>query len=507
MRECGRARGPVSLRSLPLGEVVWNDSAVHRSLFGDDELVPSLGICRSGLADHSLSCIDCLHSSNDTRRRYPGLVNSSALMTDRYELTMIDAAMQAGTAFRPSVFEAFGRRLSGGRRYGVVAGTGRLLDRIEQFSFTDAQLKFLREGNVVSPEALDYLADYKFTGRIRGYAEGEPYFPGSPLLTVEGTFAECVVLETVILSILNYDSAVATAASRMVTAAGTRPVAEMGSRRTGEESAVAAARAAYIAGFTNTSNLEAGIRWGIPTMGTAAHSFTLLHDSEEDAFRAQIDALGVGTTLLVDTYDTARGVDLAVKVAGTELGGVRLDSGDLPIMAARTREQLDALGAKNTLITVTSDLDEHAIAGLAASPVDAYGVGTSVVTGSGTPASGMVYKLVAREGDEGWKSVAKASENKASHGGEKLAVRTLEDGVAVEETIFMGDPTKDDAADASRGRALQVDLVRGGAIADEYRGAAGVAKAREHRKNAVAELPIVAHRLRPGDPAIPTVFR
>lgn len=428
-------------------------------------------------------------------------------MTDRYELTMIDAAMQAGTAFRPSVFEAFSRRLSAGRRYGVVAGTGRVLDRIEQFSFTEEQLRYLRDNKVVSPEALDYLADFRFSGRIRGYAEGEVYFPGSPLMTVEGTFAECVILETVVLSILNYDSAVATAASRMVTAAGSRPVAEMGSRRTSEESAVAAARAAYIAGFTNTSNLEAGIRWGIPTMGTAAHSFTLLHDSEEAAFKAQIDALGVGTTLLVDTYDTERGVELAVQVAGTELGGVRLDSGDLPIMAARTREQLDRLGAKNTKITVTSDLDEHAIAALAASPVDAYGVGTSVVTGSGTPASGMVYKLVAREGADGWRDVAKASENKASHGGEKLAVRTLRDGVAIEETIYQGDPTRDDEAVAENGRPLQVELARDGVIVDEYRGAAGVAKAREHRAAAVAELPIVANRLRPGDPAIPTVFR
>lgn len=428
-------------------------------------------------------------------------------MTDRYELTMIDAAMQAGTAFRPSVFEAFSRRLSAGRRYGVVAGTGRVLDRIEQFSFTEEQLRYLRDNKVVSPEALDYLADFRFSGRIRGYAEGEVYFPGSPLMTVEGTFAECVILETVVLSILNYDSAVATAASRMVTAAGSRPVAEMGSRRTSEESAVAAARAAYIAGFTNTSNLEAGIRWGIPTMGTAAHSFTLLHDSEEAAFKAQIDALGVGTTLLVDTYDTERGVELAVQVAGTELGGVRLDSGDLPIMAARTREQLDRLGAKNTKITVTSDLDEHAIAALAASPVDAYGVGTSVVTGSGTPASGMVYKLVAREGADGWRDVAKASENKASHGGEKLAVRTLRDGVAIEETIYQSDPTRDDEAAAENGRPLQVELARDGAIVDEYRGAAGAAKAREHRAAAVAELPIVANRLRPGDPAIPTVFR
>ena len=318
-------------------------------------------------------------------------------MTDQYELTMIDAAMKAGTAHRPSVFEAFARRLPGGRRYGVLAGTGRVLDRIEQFRFTPEQLTFLRDRSIVSEETLEFLEAYRFTGRVRGYAEGEVYFPGSPLLTVEGTFADCVMLETVILSVLNYDSAVATAASRMVTAAGDRPIAEMGSRRTSEESAIAAARAAYIAGFTNTSNMEAGARWGIPTMGTAAHSFTLLHDSEEQAFRAQVEALGSSTTLLVDTYNIQTGVETAVRVAGVELGGVRLDSGDLPKVAARTRRQLDSLGATATRITVTSDLDEFAIAALAASPVDAYGVGTSVVTGSGSPASGKIGRASCRE--------------------------------------------------------------------------------------------------------------
>src|SRR6185437_10360174 len=178
---------------------------------------------------------------------------------------------------------------------------------------------------VVSDTTLDWLESYRFSGRIRGYAEGELYFPGSPVLVVEGSFAEAVVLETLALSVFNYDSAVASAAARMVSAAGERPLAEMGSRRTGERSAVAAARAAYIAGFGATSNLEAGREWGIPTMGTAAHAFTLLHDSEEAAFTAQVAALGSGTTLLVDTYDVTAAVALAVKVAGTGLGAVRID--------------------------------------------------------------------------------------------------------------------------------------------------------------------------------------
>ncbi|MDO9395331.1 MAG: nicotinate phosphoribosyltransferase, partial [Herbiconiux sp.] len=348
---------------------------------------------------------------------------STALLTDRYELTMVDAAIRAGTHDRRCVFEAFGRSLPAGRRYGVVAGTGRLLELISGFRFGDAELDFLREGRVVADATLDWLADYRFGGSIRGYREGEVYFPNSPLLVVESSFAEGVLLETLILSVLNYDSSVAGAASRMVTAAQGRPLAEMGSRRTGERSAVAAARAAYIAGFSATSNLEAGRTWGVPTMGTAAHAFTMLHDSEEQAFRAQVDALGAGTTLLVDTYDVPAGVETAVRVAGPELGAVRLDSGDLLHLVGAVRRQLDALGNTGTRITVTNDLDEYAIAALAATPVDSYGVGTSVVTGSGHPAAGMVYKLVAHEDGEGrWVSVAKKSADTATHGGRKHPV-------------------------------------------------------------------------------------
>ena len=213
------------------------------------------------------------------------------------------------------------------------------------------------------PATIDWLADYRFNGDIWGYREGEAYFPGSPLVTIQATFAEAVMLETLVLSTLNYDSSVASAAARMVSVALGRPIAEMGSRRTGEHSAVAAARAAYIAGFDATSNLEAGRSWGIPTMGTAAHAFTLLHDSEEAAFHAQVEAFGPKTTLLVDTYDIAKGVETAVRVAGTELGAVRIDSGDLPTVVAAVRHQLDSLGAVDTRITVTSDLDEFTIAG------------------------------------------------------------------------------------------------------------------------------------------------
>ncbi|MCK2024086.1 nicotinate phosphoribosyltransferase [Microbacterium sp. kSW2-24] len=437
------------------------------------------------------------------------MTSSTALLTDRYELTMLAASLRDGTASRPSVFELFSRRLSGGRRFGVVAGTGRLLSLVRDFRFGDDELRFLRDNDVVDAASLRYLEDYRFTGSIRGYREGELYFPGSPILTVEGSFADAVVLETLALSVLNHDSAVATAASRMSIAAGERPLAEMGSRRAAERSAVAAARAAYIAGFRSTSNLEAGRTWGIPTMGTAAHSWTLLHDSEEEAFRSQIESLGTDTTLLVDTYDIPTGVETAIRVAGTGLGGVRIDSGDLPTVAAAVREQLDALGATETRITVTSDLDEYAIAALAASPVDAYGVGTSVVTGSGYPTASMVYKLVARQDATGsWIGVAKASADKASHGGRKAAFRRLEDGVATAEEVLVADGFEklDGPASSVGGRPLQVTFIDNGEIDSAHEGAAGTASAREHHLRVREELPVRALALSKSDPAIPTVY-
>lgn len=425
---------------------------------------------------------------------------------------MVDAALAAGTADRPSVFELFARRLSGARRYGVVAGTGRLLEAIERFRFEDAELAWLESQGFLRRETLDWLADYRFSGNIWGYPEGEVFFPGSPLLTVESTFAEGVLLETLALSVLNADSAVATAASRMAHAANGRPLAEMGSRRTGERSAVAAARAAYIAGFSATSNLEAGRSYGIPTMGTAAHSFTLLHDSEREAFEAQVAALGPGTTLLVDTYDIEQGVRTAIEVAGTELGAVRIDSGDLPVVVAQVRELLDDLGAVNTKITVTNDLDEYTVAALAASPVDSFGVGTSVVVGSGSPTMGMVYKLVARTGDDGeWVSVAKKSADKASVGGRKSVRRLFNArGRARAELIFVGDGPGGEAEGEGlddQSREVLVPLVLNGEVQPGFTGVDGIAAARERHQRVVAELPHVAMSLTRGDPAIPTEYR
>ncbi|WP_309132802.1 nicotinate phosphoribosyltransferase [Brevibacterium sp.] len=428
---------------------------------------------------------------------------STAFYTDQYELTMVQAALESGAADRRSLFEVFGRRLPAGRRYGVVAGTGRILEMLRDFRFDDAELSYLSREKIVDEATIAWLADYRFTGTIRGYAEGEIYFPGSPLLTIEATFAEGVILETLILSAMNYDCAVASAASRMAQAAGDRPCAEMGSRRTNERAAVAAARAAVIGGFASTSNLSAGLQYGLRTIGTSAHSFTLLHDSEREAFAAQLKSLGTDTTLLLDTYDVEVALRTAIELAGPSLGGVRIDSGDLVEQASEVRAGLDRLGAHDTKITVTSDLDEYAIAALAASPVDAYGVGTRVVTGSGAPAAGLVYKLVARADESGsWTSVAKAASGKSSRGGHKNAMRLVDGAIAVEEAV--GVPTL--PSDVGDGRPLTVDLVVDGEIDESYTGAAGVKRACARHDESLAELPRSARRLQDGEPAIPTVF-
>ncbi|CAN7409397.1 nicotinate phosphoribosyltransferase [Arthrobacter sp. LjRoot78] len=428
----------------------------------------------------------------------------TSLYTDHYELTMLQAALHSGAAHRKSVFEAFARRLPDGRRYGIVAGTGRLLEGIADFRFGGPELDFLRRSGVVNAETLDYLAGFRFTGDIWGYAEGEAYFPNSPILIVESTFAEACILETYVLSVLNHDSAIASAASRMITAAGNRPCIEMGSRRTQEESAAAAARAAVIAGFDSTSNLEAGRRYGIKTVGTAAHSFTLLHDTEREAFEAQIASLGAGTSLLVDTYDVEAAVRTAVDLAGPKLGAVRLDSGDLVAQAQWVRRLLDELGNENTKIVVTSDLDEYAIAALQSAPVDSYGVGTSLVTGSGAPTASMVYKLVSRTDDSGeFVSVAKAAKNKTSKGGRKYALRRLnERGVATHEMVGVGHAPGDDGND----RQLLQQFIKNGELLPGWTGTEGVFRARQRHIDSMAELPAVVNRLQRGEPAIPTVY-
>jgi nicotinate phosphoribosyltransferase len=422
------------------------------------------------------------------------------LLTDRYELTMLDAALHGGSADRPCVFELFTRRLPEGRRYGVAAGLARALDALEDFRFDDATLGQLDDLGVVRESTVAWLAGYRFRGDIWALPEGEVLLPDVPALTVHATFGDAIVLETVLLSILNHDAAVAAAASRMVTAADGRSLLEFGSRRTHEDAAVAAARASYVAGFTGTSNLAAGHRYGIPTLGTSAHAFTLLHDDERDAFRCQVEALGAGTTLLVDTYDIADGIRRAVEVAGPDLGAIRIDRGDPAAEAHRGRALLDELGATATRIVVSGNLDEHRIAACRGAPVDAFGAGTAVVTGSGAPTAEFIYKLVARGRgrDAPLEAVAKAGGDKATVGGWKAASRVREDGHAVADVLHpWGSPVPDG------GRPLQVQVVAGGEVVHRP----SLDAIRAHHAAALAELPPEALDLTPGPPVIPTDHR
>ncbi len=346
---------------------------------------------------------------------------------------MVASALQSGIAEHRAVFEAFTRRLPPGRAYGVVAGTDRVINAIEHFRFDEEAVAYLVDAGVVSdPDVGDWLRSYRFGGDITGYCDGELFFPYSPVLTVEGGFAECVVLETVILSILNYDCAVASAAARVRDVASNRMLVEGGSRRADPDAAVAAARAAHIGGFDTTSNLEAGRRYSIPTGGTTAHAFVLAHDDESAAFTAQRDALGSDSTYLVDTFDVLEGIRRAVKVVGPQIGAIRIDSGNLLASSIRARALLDSLGATDCRIVASGDLDEFRVAELeeAAAPIDAYLVGTSLVTGSGHPTASVVYKLVAIADvggkDAPLRAVGKLSPGKVTVGGRKQVHRSID---------------------------------------------------------------------------------
>lgn len=426
---------------------------------------------------------------------------STALLTDHYELSALDAALASGVGERRAVFELFGRRLPLGRRYGVVAGQARAMDALDRFRFGDEQLDFLRERGFLRPETLDWLAGYRFSGIVDGYRDGELYFPGSPLLTVEGPFAEALILETILLSVLNHDVAVASAAARMVDAAGGRTLIDGGSRRTHEDAAVAAALAAALVGVEVTSNLEAGRRHGLSTAGTTMHAFTLAFPDERAAFDAQAATFRGPTTYLVDTYDVEQGIRNAVAAGGPDIGAIRIDSGDLGREAVRARRLLDELGATGCQILVSGDLDEYRIAALAAAPIDRYMVGTRLVTGSGAPTGELVYKLVAVALEDGADAplhpVEKSSPGKESHGGRKVAARELDpSGHAVDERVWRVGEDEPAVANGHQLRPLQVPLWREGRPVFTL----DVAATRAHHDQAKDELWAVHRQLLDGEP-------
>ncbi|MBO6019437.1 MAG: nicotinate phosphoribosyltransferase [Aeriscardovia sp.] len=436
-------------------------------------------------------------------------MESTAFLTDMYEYSMLNDALSDGSAFRKCVFEVYTRSLGPGRRYGVFAGLGRLLSALKDMKPTGKELEFLLSQKIISEKTAKWLEGFRFTGTLRSFLEGDIYFPLSPVMQVESSYAEGLLLETLSLSILNYDSAVASAACRMSHVNPKRPCYEMGSRRMNEWAAVAAARAAIVGGFEGTSNMEAGLLYGIPLIGTSAHSFTLVHDSEKQAFEAQFKN-NKDSTVLVDTFDVKKAIASAVKIAGGDLKGVRIDSGDLGSLAREVRAELDALGASSTKITVTGDLDEYALLSLNSAPVDACGIGTRLVTGSGIPTSQMVYKLVEREDKNGkMQPVSKKSAGKSTYPYAKSVYRSMKDGKYLEEIVVMGSSECKEKWEKSH---MEKDnlvpmlhiVAKEGKPKEELCGKEGLLRARGRCKEEIKKFPAQILSLSPGEPVIET---
>jgi nicotinate phosphoribosyltransferase len=373
-------------------------------------------------------------------------LGSPGLATDLYQLTMAAAYHANGRDERAS-FELFARKLPKGRSYLIVAGLEQALDYLRDLSFSADEIEYLRglpAFDHVSPEFFDYLRDFRFTGEVWAMPEGTVAFAGEPLLRVTAPLIEAQIVETYLLSTINFQTLIATKAARIVEAAHGRGIVEFGARRAhGFGAAVYAARAAFIGGCVGTSNVETGRMFDLPVYGTAAHSFTMAFDREIDAFRAYFKVFPEGSTLLLDTYDTIDAARLATEF-GPKLRGVRLDSGDLLELSKQVRAILDEAGMRRTKIFASGDLDEFKIADLiaAGAPIDLFGVGTDLSTSRDAPALGGVYKLVEVEFDGRVAPKMKLSRDKATYPYRKQVWRaTAGDGSFAGDVIARADET------------------------------------------------------------------
>lgn len=356
---------------------------------------------------------------------------AGALFADLYELTMAQAYMRQGM-WDVAVFEVLFRGLPRDRAYIVAAGLQDVLGFLEAFRFQDDDIEYLRGLDLFSGDFLEQLRSIRFTGAVQAVPEGTVVFPNEPIVQVIAPIPEAQLVETYVLNQIHVQSVIASKAARVVTAARGRTVVEFGSRRAhGTDAALKVARSSYVAGAGGTSNLLAGRMYGIPVFGTMAHSFVQAFDEETAAFQA-FARIYPETTLLVDTYDTLRGVDRVIdllKRPGERLavGAIRLDSGDLDALSRAARAKLDAAGLRSVQIFASSDLDEHRIAALAAggSPIDGFGVGTRLSTAGDAPALNMAYKLV----EYGGTGRTKLSSHKVIYPGRKQVFRRLEGGV------------------------------------------------------------------------------
>ncbi|HEY1098540.1 MAG TPA: nicotinate phosphoribosyltransferase, partial [Myxococcota bacterium] len=338
-----------------------------------------------------------------------------ALHTDLYQLTMLAAYFHHGEAHRRATCEMFVRRLPPNRRFLVVAGLERALRYLQELRFTDAQIEALKEipglKKAMSPAFVEYLRDFRFRGDVWAMPEGTIAFENEPLIRIDADLGEAQLVETFLLSCINHSTMIASKAARVVLSLQGRSALEFGTRRTHPDAAVDVARAAWIAGFEATSNVEAFAEHGVPARGTMAHMFVMASGSEREAFRKYQQVFS-RSTYLVDTYDTIEGVRTALDVVGDDMTAVRLDSGDLATLSKQTRALLKERGRDDVKIVLSSDLDEYEIARLIKDgDFDSAGVGTRLATSDDAPSLGGVYKLTRIDG----RPVAKLAEGKVTY--------------------------------------------------------------------------------------------
>ena len=422
---------------------------------------------------------------------------SVGLATDLYELTMAAAYFDNGMRDR-ATFELFVRRLPPHRSYLIAAGLEHALDYLQGLRFTSEEIAYIRNHDsfaTVSREFFDYLSEFRFTGDVWAVPEGTAVFEMEPILRVSAPVIEAQVVETFLLATINFQTLIATKAARSVTAARGRAVIEFGTRRAhGSEAGLMAARAAYIAGCAGTSNVEAGRLFGVPTFGTLAHSFVMMFDDEDDAFRAFLKVFPKTATILVDTYDTLAAVERLARDFDSQIPAIRLDSGDLLELSIRARAILDRGGKPETKIFASGDLDEYRIEELISrgASIDAFGVGTQLATSYDSPALSGVYKLVALE-DEGEISLKlKLSPEKATYPGTKQIWRATDEAGKYREDIvaFSDEPAPQTSGTGNAGWRPLLELVMkdGQNISNDGSKEARLARLNQARARASEEL-------------------
>ncbi|MCL4799137.1 MAG: nicotinate phosphoribosyltransferase [Burkholderiales bacterium] len=365
---------------------------------------------------------------------------SSPLLTDLYQLTMLQGYYAAGMT-APAVFELFVRKLPPGRNFLVAAGLEQVLAYVERLRFDAAELEWIGKSGLFDAGFAARLAELRFSGDVDAMPEGTVCFPNEPLLRVTAPLPEAQLLETRLLNLVHYETLVASKAARAVLVAGGKRLIDFGLRRAhGAEAGLLAARASYLAGFDGTATTLAGPAFGIPVFGTMAHSFVQAHDDEAAAFETFARAFPRNAVLLIDTYDTVAGARKVVDIAprlqaqGIEVRGVRLDSGDLGALAREVRAVLDAGGLEKAIILASGNLDEHRVQALARTPIDSFGIGTSLVTSADAPYLDAVYKLQEYAG----KPRRKRSEGKATWPGRKQVYRERSsDGTPARDVVTL----------------------------------------------------------------------